>query len=294
MSTDQPWTIGRLLEWTTRYLADKGIESPRLETQILLAHAMGCKRIQLYARFDELVEEPHRQKFRELIGRRLKGCPVAYLVGTKEFFSLELEVTPAVLIPRPDSECLVDACLRLAKDQAAPCVLDVGTGSGCLAVAIAWHNKKAQVTAIDISAEALAVAARNAARHGVAPRVQFLEGDLFGPLPGDAQFDLIVSNPPYVPHGDIPELEQTVRDFEPHLALDGGPDGFDVFGRLVAGAGSFLREGGWLLIEIGAAQEQEARRRVESQSGFELAPTLRDGAGQPRALRAWWRLPTGN
>jgi release factor glutamine methyltransferase len=189
MSTEQPWTIGRLLEWTTAYLAKKGMESPRLETQLLLAHALGCKRIALYARFEDIVAEADRQKFKELIQKRLEGCPVAYLVGIKDFFSLELEVNPSVLIPRPDSECLVDDCLRLARELAEPVLLDVGTGSGNLAVAVAWKNKKARVTAVDISPEALAVASRNAARHGVSDRVRFLEGDLFSSLMPEERFD---------------------------------------------------------------------------------------------------------
>jgi len=290
MSTEQPWTIGRLLEWTTQFLAKKGIESPRLEAQLLLAHSLGCKRIDLYARFEDVVAEEGRQKFKELIQKRLEGCPVAYLVGTKDFFALELEVNPSVLIPRPDSECLVDDCLRLARDLAEPHVLDVGTGSGNLAVAVAWKNKKARVTAVDISPEALAVASRNAARHGVADRVRFLEGDLFGPLTPEERFDLVVSNPPYIPRADIAGLDREVREFEPLLALDGGPDGFTIFDRLLAGAGAHLEPGGYLLIEIGSPQEQEARQRFQGQPGFELAATIRDGGGQPRVLRARQRV----
>jgi release factor glutamine methyltransferase len=290
MSTEQPWTIGRLLEWTREYLARKKVESPRLETEVLLAHALGCKRIDLYgSRYQEEAPEASREKFRELIRQRLEGCPVAYLVGVKEFFVLEFEVNPSVLIPRDDSSCLVDECLRLSRDIAAPQVLDVGTGSGNLAVAVAWKNKKAQVTAVDISPEALAVASRNATRHGVADRVRFLEGDLFSPLLPEDRFDIILSNPPYIPHADLATLDVTVRDFEPHLALDGGSDGFAVFDRLLAGAKNHLQPGGVLLVEIGSPQEEDARRRFTSHSGFELAPTIRDRDGQPRVLRARWQ-----
>jgi len=286
MSTEQPWTIGRLLEWTTQYLSQKGIEAPRLETQVLLAHALSCKRIELYARFDELAPEEGRKQFRELIRKRLEGYPVAYLVGRKDFFSLEFEVNPSVLIPRPDTECLVDDCLRLLRDRTGPRVLDIGTGSGCLAVAVAWKHKTAQVTAIDINPEALAVASRNAVNHGVSDRVRFLEGDLYSPLPVEDRFDIIVSNPPYIPHADLAGLAASVRDYEPHLALDGGVDGFAVFDRLLARAADHLLPEGYLLMEIGYGQEAEARRRIEACPGFVLAPTIRDGEGRPRVLRA--------
>jgi release factor glutamine methyltransferase len=287
--TEQPWTIGRLLDWTTRFLGEKGSESPRLDTEVLLAHALGCKRIELYTRHDELADEEGRQKFRDLIRRRVEGCPVAYLVGRKEFFSLELEVSPAVLIPRPDTECVVDECLRLAKGMTAPRVLDVGTGSGCLAVAVARQHKTAQVTATDVSPDALAVAARNAAKHKVDARVRFLQGDLFAPLPPGERFDFILSNPPYIRHGDLAGLPKGVRDYEPHLALDGGADGFAVFDRLVAEAPAYLNPGGYLIVEIGTAQETPGRDRINRISGYELAKTVHDGSGHPRVLRARWQ-----
>ncbi len=289
MTTEQPWTIGRLLEWTKQYLTQKGIESPLLETQVLLAHVLGCKRIDLYARFDEVAAEEGRKQFRELIRKRLEGCPVSYLVGRKEFFSLEFEVNPSVLIPRPDTECLVDECLRLLRDRTSPRVLDIGTGSGCLAVAVAWQHKSAQVTAIDISPEALAVASRNAVKHGVSDRIRFLEGDLYSPLPAEERFDLILSNPPYIPHADLAGLAVSVRDYEPHLALDGGADGFVVFDRLLQGAAGHLTKGGYLAVEIGFDQETEVRSRVEALAGFELAPTIRDSEGRPRVIRAHWQ-----
>jgi release factor glutamine methyltransferase len=255
----------------------------------LLAHALGCRRIDLYTRYEETAEPGARQRFRDLVRRRVEGCPVAYLVGRKEFFALELEVGPAVLIPRPDTECVVDECLRLAREMSEPRVLDVGTGSGCIAVAVAKKHKSAQVTAVDVSPEALAVAGRNAAKHGVSERVRFLEGDLFGPLGADERFDFVLSNPPYIPHGDIAGLEPGVRDYEPHTALDGGPDGYAVFGRLMAGAPAHLKPGGWLILEIGSPQEKRARERIEGHGGYELMRTVYDGAKHPRVLRARWR-----
>ena len=284
--TEEPWTLGRLLDWTARFLKEKGSESARLDAEVLLAHTLGCPRIQVYTRFEEVAGDDVRQRFRELVRKRVEGCPVAYLVGRKEFFSLPFEVGPAVLIPRPDTEELVVECLRLAKPLAEPMILDLGTGSGNIAVAVAGRHKGARVTAADLSPEALAVARRNAEKNGVAGRITFLEGDLFAPVPAGARFDFVVSNPPYIPTGDLPKLERGVRDYEPHRALDGGPDGFAVFERLVSGAPAYLKPDGYLIVEIGSPQEAGARARITAVSGYELGPTLKDGSGHPRVLRA--------
>lgn len=292
MSTDteQVWTVGDLLNWTAKHFAEKGVEFPRLDAEVLLAHALGCKRIDLYGtRFGDVADADARRRYKDLIRRRLEGCPVAYLVGRKEFFALEFEVTPAVLIPRPDSELLVMECLRLAKSLPRPRIVDIGTGSGNLAIAIAKNHAEAAVTAIDASAEALEVAKRNAARHGVTERVRFLQGDLFAPLGSAEQFDLVVSNPPYIPTEDLRSLPVGVRDYEPRTALDGGPSGFAVFDRLVDEAPRFLAEKGYLLLEIGAPQEARARQRIQSMPHYELAPTILDFSGHPRVLRAQLR-----
>ena len=170
-SPTEPWTVTRLVDWTAQYLAQKGMEFPRLDAEVLLAHCLSWSRIDLYARYDQIPPEETRKQFKTLIGRRLEGCPVAYLVGRKEFFGLALEVSPAVLIPRPESEYVVLECLRLAKENSQPHVLDIGTGSGNLAIAVAHQHPGAQVTAIDISPEALAVAGRVVVQEGrIAPR----------------------------------------------------------------------------------------------------------------------------
>lgn len=288
MSKDRDWTIGELLDWTAKHFAQKSIESPRLDAEVLLAHTLGCKRIELYTRYTDPATPEQRQKFRELVGQRLEGCPVAYLVGRKEFFSLELAVSRAVLIPRPDSEHVVMECLKLLTNVPEPTILDIGTGSGNLAIAIAQRNKTTKVTAIDISPEALAVAKANAEKHKVADRVEFLEGDLYAPVVGRT-FDAIVSNPPYIPTADIATLQPGVRDYEPHRALDGGPDGFTVFDRLIQHGGAHLKPGGLLLIEIGSPQEQTARAKITAQPGWELLPTIQDYSGHPRVLAARWR-----
>jgi release factor glutamine methyltransferase len=287
---DEHLTIGGLLGKAASFLAQKGIESARLETELLLAHVLGCKRIDLYGlRHGELIADDLRDRFRDLVRRRLAGCPVAYLVGRKEFFTLEFEVTPAVLVPRQDTECLVLETLRLARGLVEPHLLDVGTGSGNIAVAVAHQHKTARLTAVDLSAEALAVAARNAARHGVADRIRFLQGDLFEPVGAEERFDFVLSNPPYIAPEEMAGLDREVRDHEPRLALDGGPGGLAVFDRLIDAARRHLKPGGHLLVEIGSAQEGAARERTAALPGYELDKTIADGAGRPRVLHAVWR-----
>lgn len=288
----QPWTIGGLLDWTARYLADKGAEFPRLDAEVLLAQALDCRRIDLYTRYEDPAPEAARTRFKELIRQRVEGCPVAYLVGRKEFFSLTFEVTPAVLIPRPESEFVVLECLRLAQDMPAPRILDLGTGSGNLAVTLAKRHAGARVTTVDRSAEALEVARRNVHRHGVAERMQLLQGDLFAPLPAEVRFDFMVSNPPYIPDEAMGDLPRGVRDYEPHLALNGGPGGFAVLDRILAQAGKFLVPGGHLILEIGAPQHEPARARIAAVPGFHLSPTIYDGSNHPRVLVAQWQPPS--
>jgi release factor glutamine methyltransferase len=291
-ATEQTWTIGSLLNWTASFLAQKGSETPRVDAEVLLAQVLGCKRIDLYGlRFAEPAGDDTRKSYRELIRRRTEGCPVAYLVGRKEFFSLALEVTPAVLIPRPDTELVVTECLALARPMASPRIVDIGTGSGNLAVALAKQLPAARVTAVDLSADALEVARRNAERHGVAERIDFVQGDLFAPVPKEQRFDFVVSNPPYIRHGDLAGLPVGVRDYEPHLALDGGENGYRVFDRLVDEARRFLNQGGWLIVEIGSPQEAPARERISAFLEYDLAATVHDYSGHPRVLLA--RLKSG-
>jgi release factor glutamine methyltransferase len=284
--TEQAWTLGALLDWTAKHLAHKGVEYPRLDAEVLLAHAVGCQRIDLYGtRYAEIAAPDVRQGFRELIRRRLEGCPVAYLVGRKEFYGLTLLVSPAVLIPRPDTETVVVEALALAKKLEAPHIIDIGTGSGAIAIALARHHPRAQVTAVDISAEALEVARRNAETYGVAERSRFLRGDLLTPVDAES-FDIIVSNPPYIATEDLPKLPVGVRQYEPRTALDGGPGGFGVFDRLVEQARTRLLSGGYLIVEIGTLQEESARQKLAAIAEFQLAQTVRDAARNPRVLVA--------
>lgn len=289
MSTpDEPWTIGRLLMWTVDYLKKHEAENPRLDAEVLLAKARGCKRIDLYAAYGEEASDELRATFRDLVSRRAKGMPVAYLVGHKEFYSLDFEVMPDVLIPRPETEQLVVSLLDFAKARGeGPLALaDVGTGSGILAVCAAKYLPQATVTAIDVSAAALAVAQKNAERHGVADRIAFVEGDLFAAVPESEKFDAIVSNPPYISTAEMAALPNDVKNYEPHLALAAGEKAIAVIEPLVAQAAEHLNSGGLLLIEISPMIAGAVEQLVRENGGFELLPTLHDGAGHARVIEA--------
>ncbi|HEY1190345.1 MAG TPA: peptide chain release factor N(5)-glutamine methyltransferase [Gemmata sp.] len=284
--TPTVWTIRALLTWTTEFLKSKGVEAAKLEAELLLAHVLQTKRMDLFVRYDELPTDAERAKYKELITRRVAGWPVAYLVGSRDFYLLTFEVDPAVLVPRSDTETLVLEALNRLKPLTAPTVLDIGTGSGCIAVSLAHQKKDAHVTAIDVSPDALLVAKRNAAKHGVADRMTFLQGDLLAPLPANTTFDLIVSNPPYIAQSEFAGLSPEVREHEPRIALDGGPDGLAFYRRIAAGAGPFLKPGGSLLLEIGWKQDDAVRGLVAERPEFELGPTLKDVGKNPRVVTA--------
>lgn len=280
------WTIRRLLAWTTDFLGKRGSDSPRLDAEVLLAHSLDWQRVKLYTHHEEEVGDDARSKFRELVRRRSDGTPVAYLVGRKEFYSLTFKVSPAVLIPRPDSEFVVVEFLDRTKGKGPIRAVDVGTGSGCLALACAAHNPDAAFTAIDLSPDALAIASENAASLGLTDRVSFRLGSLLEPVAEEGPFDVILSNPPYIKSAEIPRLDRDVRCHEPHLALDGGDDGLAVVRPLIAAATPLLRPGGHLILEIGSDQEVEVRGLFEGLAEYRLAPTIRDLANHPRVIRA--------
>lgn len=280
----ESWTVARLLEWTTGHFKTKGIESPRLEAEILLAAALGIRRIELYVRHDQIVDEAGRGRFRDMVKRRQEGAPTAHVVGKKEFYSLDFAVSPATLIPRPDTELLVDEAIRLAKGKESPVILDIGTGTGCVPAALASRLPKARLIAVDISPQALSVARENAKRLGFADRIEFLEGDLFAPV-GHRKADLILSNPPYIPTADLETLEPSVRDHEPRLALDGGPDGLRVIDRLANDAKAVLAPGGRMLLEFGAGQKEAVAALLE-RNGWQVEAIFKDAGGHPRVVRA--------
>ena len=283
---EEVWTVGRLLTWTTDFLKRRGSESPRLDAEVMLAHVLDRQRVQLYTHFEEEVSESPRAAFRELVRRRSEGAPVAYLVGRKEFYSLTFTVSPAVLIPRPESEFVVVEYLEQTRHVESPHTVDVGTGSGCLAIASAHHQPGARFVAIDISDEALEIARRNATRIGVLERIDFRVGDMLVPVAGEGPFDAIISNPPYISSNAIDQLEPGVRDHEPRMALDGGPSGLDMVRRLIEQSVDLLKPGGHLILEIGSDQEQPVRALIGAQGGLNLAPTVFDHAHHPRVIRA--------
>lgn len=281
------WTVGRLLTWTTEWLAGRGSDSPRLDAEVLLAFVRGCPRIALYTAFDVPVNEEERARFRGLVKRRGEGEPVAYLVGSREFFSLSFTVSPAVLVPRPETEQLVIRVLDLFQQAGnRPRIVDVGTGSGAIAVTLAKRLPQAEFVATDISPQALAVAGENAKRHGVADRIEFVECDLLGDPRAAGPWDVIVSNPPYVREDEFEALPRDVRLHEPRVALVAGPTGVEVVRRLADAAAEKLAPGGWLMMEVGPSSATAAEEVIAAQAALSPEPTLKDMAGLPRIVQA--------
>ena len=274
------WTTLSVLDWTTQRFTEAGISSARLEAQVLLAHVLGCSRVQLYTGFDKPLAEPELASYRGLIKRRLAGEPVAYLVSEHEFWGLPLHVDPNVLVPRPDTETVVEVARAWRADRAAPCrVLDLCTGSGAIAIALAKELPAATVVATDVSAAAVAIAKKNAERNGVAARVDVREGDLWKAVAGE-RFDLIVANPPYIRSDVIPTLQAEVLR-EPRLALDGGADGMAFYDRICADAREHLEPGGALVVEHGFDQAEAVYARFTA-AGMLNVTLVHDLGKNPR------------
>jgi release factor glutamine methyltransferase len=266
-------------------LREAGVDSPALDAEVLLCAVLGCGRAGLWADPERLLTEPLAREFFGLVERRRRRVPAAYLTGRKEFMGLEFSVTPAVLVPRPETELLVETALALLKERPSPVAVDVGTGSGAIAVSIAYYHPDARVVATDVSEEALAVAVGNARRYGLDGRITFLAGDLLEALPGDlaGHVDLIAANLPYVSAGEMAHLPPEVQS-EPAVALDGGADGLTLYRKLVPAAAFYLAGGGYLLIEIGPGQ---GRKALDLFAGLEWNAELRlDLAGRERLVVA--------
>jgi len=277
-------SAGRLLQRGVSELERAGVADSRIQAELLLRHALGCSRESLLARLQEPVPAEASGHFFQLVERRRGRVPVQYVIGTQEFYGLSFRVTPAVLIPRPESEGVVEEAVRELSDTHQPRIVDVGCGSGCISVAIAHTLAGAELVAIDQSPAALAIARENALRHDVASRIEFLEGDLLTPLQtGDV--DAIVSNPPYVPDHELETLEPEVSGHEPRQALSGGKDGLSVIERLVPAASNTLRRGGFFFMEIGHDQNERVRELVKK-AGLEHLRTVFDLAGIPRIVVA--------
>ena len=309
-----PASVGDVLRSATQWLRVSGSRSPRLDAELLLATALGVDRAELFRTPERVLSGSEERRFDGYLVRRQAREPVAYIRGHRAFRALELEVTPAVLIPRPETETLVDVALEAlaavpatagrpaeaapgagpggaaAPGPYEPLALDVGTGSGCIALALAAENPFVRLVAVDVSEAAVEVARRNAARLGLGGRVDIRRGDLLADLPSRQRFDLIVSNPPYIPEAEYRTLEPNVRDFEPRVALHGGEDGLDVYRRLIPAAAARLRPAGVLAVEVGAGQATAVRALFAAAAVFETASEHADLAGTPRVVFA--RLAT--
>lgn len=276
----EAWTPLKLLAWTQGYFARAGVDAPRLTAELLLAHALGCDRVRLYLDFDKPLGPDELARYRALVKRRGEGEPTAYLVGRKEFYGQAFHVDARALIPRPETELLVEAALALLPEDGQ--ALDLCTGTGCVAISLALARPRGRVVAADVSADALALARENAERLGAA--VTFAEGDLFAALPAPERFDVVAANAPYVPTGELPGLARELAR-EPRLALDGGPDGLALLRRLVRDAPRYLRPGGALVLEMHESHAAPLPGLCRA-AGLASAEVRRDLAGLPRLVVA--------
>lgn len=285
-SASEEWTILRVLDWTRQWFAKRGIETARLDAELLIAHALDLQRVMLYARFDQPLAAPELAKIRGLVKRRGAGEPVAYLTGTREFWSLEMAVAPAVLIPRPDTEVLVEEALTRASETEVRRIADVGTGTGCIAIALAKELPVAEIWALERAPDALAVATKNIETHGLTERVHPVQSNLLAGLPASAEpLDLLVANLPYVDAEAMSRLDATVRDFEPHVALHGGADGLDLIRALVDVAPQKLRPGGIIALEAGYDQLEQVAD-ILTKARFEDVRVRKDYGDNPRVATA--------
>jgi len=276
------WRIDTILKWTRQYFGEKGVESPRLDAEVLLSHVLQKDRLYLYVHFDQPLEERELTAFRAAVKKRAARLPVAYITGSKEFMGLDFEVTSAVLIPRPDTEILVETALKLLSTVDRPQILDIGTGSGAICVSMLVNLPTAQGTTVDISPDALAVAKSNADKHQVAERLTFCQGDLFAPVGGQT-FHAILSNPPYIPEAEIATLTPEVQQ-EPNLALDGGKDGLDFYRRIIEEASKYLATGGFIAMEVGIDQAQLVGSMAENTEFFKVSAIIKDYGGIERVV----------
>ena len=286
---DKIWTIGRILKWTEQYFKDKGIESPRLDAEVLLAHVLEKQRIYLYVHFDEPLQPAELAAYREMIKQRVLRVPVAQILGEKEFMGLTFKVTADTLVPRPDTEILVQAAVDRLRAMAGEEPLrfaDIGTGSGAICLSVLHYLAGTVADTVDISPAARAVAEENAASLGLADRITFHTGDLLQPLSG-ISFAAILSNPPYIPEADIVKLAPEVRLKEPHTALSGGQDGLDFYRRLANEAPAMLVPGGFTAFEVGIHQAGDVADLLKANPLIDRTEILPDYAGIDRVVVGW-------
>jgi len=283
----ETWTVQRVLVWTAQHFEKKGVDAPRLTADLLLAYALGTQRVRLYMDMDRPLQKDELASFRALIERRVAGEPTAYLIGRQDFYGRTFAVDARVLVPRPETELLVEAVLQEVPKDAPARLAELCTGSGCIAATLGVERPNAQVFATDLSPDACAVARKNVEALGVQARVHVLEGDLLSPLPKDAPFQVVVSNPPYIASGEIAGLSAEVRR-EPRMALDGGADGLDLVRRIAREAKGYLAPGGLLALEIGETQGAQVKALLEAEGygGVRVEKDL-----ERRDRHAYGRLP---
>jgi len=292
MVRQKPWTIRDLLTVTADYLRDKEVESPRLSAEILLAHQLNINRVKLYLNFDQPLLEREVAGYRALIKRRLQREPIQYITGVQEFWSLDFVVSPEVMIPRPESELLVEQVVALCRETRwtegqRPKILDLGTGCGVLAIARARELEEVFLWASDVSQGALDIAVLNAKRHGVNNRITFVKSDMrHGFSDEDLSFHIIVSNPPYIVSGDMESLAPEVRDYEPRQALDGGEEGMDYITTIINKAPNNLYPGGWIILEMDPRQTEKAFKLIQESNKYDEKLRLRDYSHQYRVVMA--------
>ena len=283
------WTIIKLLEWTTSYFQSHCIESPRAAAEILLAYTLGLDRIDLYVQHDKPLYKNELAKFKALIKRRIVNEPVAYILESKEFWSMDFYVNQDVLIPRPETECLVEAALDLLSDDSdmgQRNVLELGTGSGAVVISIASERPGNLFFASDCSMEAIAIAKKNAVRLRVEDRVSFFSGNWFLPVNEDLRFfDVIISNPPYIPKGVIPGLQPEIYKYEPLIALDGGEDGLSSLKNIIFNAHMYLKKHGCLLLEIGENQTRILKKVIDDCGQYDQVTFAKDYSGHDRVVK---------
>lgn len=281
------WTVQRILQWTTQFLERKGVESPRLEAELLLAHARDCQRIHLYTSLNVELKEAERAAMRGFVKRRAAREPLAYITGTKEFYGREFSVGQGVLVPRPETETLIDVCMDLLPKGQSSTIAEVGFGSGCISITLAKQRLELNVIAGDISDDALTFAEKNAEKHGVQDRIQWLLADGVAELklPTDQAIAGIVSNPPYIRDDELPGLEPEVRLHEPETALTSGTDGLDLVRRLIPEAAAVLKPSGWMVLEVDPAQCATVENLFQ-QAGFSTSKTHKDLSGNDRIVSA--------
>lgn len=281
------WNVLELLEWTTAYFEKHNIPNPRLDTEVLLGHILEKSRLQLYLHFDMPVYQEHLNIFRELIKRRIALTPISYLINRKEFMSLDFYVDERVLIPRPETEFIVETILKTNPEQPQR-ILEIGTGSGVIATTLAVNNPEWEIIATDICQDALDVAEKNRDTHECTDRISLLQGDLFEPIQklDSSNFNWIVSNPPYVMSCDNNGLSSDVREYEPHIALFAGEDGLSIIRRLISEAPTYLNPSGTLIFEIGDTQGNSVQELINEQAVYEESQIIKDYAGKDRVVVA--------